>query len=64
MTSLGITGPVGGVEGQPSHAFGRRIRRKLRLLLWERAGSKQPPLTNFIPNSNGEGGKVIASGHP
>lgn len=23
-----------------------------------------PPAANYIPNSNGEGGRVIASGHP
>lgn len=23
-----------------------------------------PPSTHYIPNSSGEGGKVIASGHP
>jgi hypothetical protein len=26
--------------------------------------SRRPPGSNFIPNSNGEGGKVISSGHP
>ena len=26
--------------------------------------SRRPPGSNFIPNSDGEGGKVISSGHP
>lgn len=26
--------------------------------------SRKPPPGNFIPNSNGEGGRVISSGHP
>ena len=25
---------------------------------------RKPSAANYIPNSNGEGGKVIASGHP
>lgn len=25
---------------------------------------RSPPSTHFIPNSNGEGGRVIVSGHP
>lgn len=27
-------------------------------------GRDSPPLANYIPDSNGHGGRVIASGHP
>jgi len=51
-------------------AVGRTVRR-----VWGRAwppskwvadspASRRPPMSNYIPNSDGKGGKVISSGHP
>ena len=33
-------------------------------LVADRPASKTPPPGNWIPNSDGQGGKVISSGHP
>jgi hypothetical protein len=33
-------------------------------LVADRPASKKPPPGNWIPNSDGEGGKVISSGNP
>lgn len=48
-----------------------RVRRALRTIadvlgrvVADRPASRKPPGANFIPNSDGEGGKVISSGRP
>lgn len=33
-------------------------------LVADRPASRRPPGSNYIANSNGEGGRVISSGHP
>jgi hypothetical protein len=38
--------------------FGRRLNR----LVADSPASRRPPAGNYIPNSNGEGGRVISSG--
>jgi hypothetical protein len=42
--------------------FLHRIAALLGRLVNDRHPSQKPPAGNFIPNSNGEGGKVISSG--
>ena len=42
-----------------------RALRTIGQFLWgDRPASRKPPVGNYIPNSNGEGGRVISSGHP
>jgi hypothetical protein len=50
---------------------GRWLRVAARHAAWrigslvaDRKHDRTPPPGNWIPNSNGEGGKVISSGHP
>jgi len=49
---------------------GRAIRRILgrvwppSRIVADSPASDRPPMSNWIPDSDGEGGKVISSGHP
>jgi len=42
----------------------RRIADLINGLVADRPASRHVPGSNWIPNSDGEGGKVISSGHP
>ncbi|MBM6400180.1 hypothetical protein [Phycicoccus sonneratiae] len=42
----------------------RRVGDLMNRLVADRPASRRPPGGNYIPNSNGEGGRVISSGHP
>ncbi len=41
-----------------------KIADVLNRVVADRPANRKPPGANFIPNSNGEGGKVISSGRP
>ena len=43
-----------------AHKLGRLLGR----LVADSPASERPPGGNYFPNSNGEGGRVISSGHP
>lgn len=40
----------------------RWLGRRLNRLVADSPASTRPPAGNYIPNSNGEGGRVISSG--
>jgi hypothetical protein len=40
------------------------LRRVANVIDSPHRGGRRPPAGNYIPNSNGEGGTVISSGHP
>jgi hypothetical protein len=42
----------------------RRVWGVLSLVVTDRRKPPRMPLGNFIPNSDGNGGRVISSGHP
>lgn len=43
-------------------AGARRVGRRLGRVVADSPASTRPPGGNYIPNSNGEGGRVISSG--
>lgn len=43
---------------------GRWVMRQVGRIVSDSPPSDRPPGSNYLPNSNGEGGTVIASGNP
>ncbi|GAB3458219.1 hypothetical protein AB1207_20960 [Kineococcus endophyticus] len=42
----------------------RRVWGVVSLVVADRRKPPRMPLGNFVPNSDGDGGRVISSGHP
>lgn len=53
-------GPRPGIVVRVARAAGRLLGR----LVADRQPDRRPPLANYIPDSDGSGGRVISSGHP
>ncbi len=54
-------GPAGDATARAS--FLQRITGLLKLVVADKRPPR-PPTANYLPNSSGDGGKVISSGHP